>query len=68
MRSSKNLKGLKCPTKYNSSAIDEFLIIFLVAAKAKGVSYFKIFLNLIKEVKTYLGLKILNMMDQNSND
>ena len=25
----------------NSTAIDEFLLIFLVAAKAKGVSYFK---------------------------
>ena len=25
----------------NSSAIDEFLLIFLLAAKAKGVSYFK---------------------------
>ena len=27
--------------KLNSSAIDEFLLIFLVTAKAKGVSYFK---------------------------
>ena len=27
--------------KLNSGAIDEFLCIFLVAAKAKGVSYFK---------------------------
>ena len=25
----------------NSSAIDEFLVIFLVAAKSKGVSFFK---------------------------
>ena len=25
----------------NSAAIDEFLIIFLVAAKANGISYFK---------------------------
>ena len=29
------------PNKLNSGAIDEFLIIFLVAAKAKGISYFK---------------------------
>ena len=41
VKSSNNLKAIKCPTKYNSSAIDEFLIIFLVAAKSKGISYFK---------------------------
>ncbi len=41
IKSSKNLQSIKCPTKLNSSAIDEFLLIFLVAAKAKGVSYFK---------------------------
>ena len=39
--SSKNLNSINCPVKLNSGAIDEFLIIFLVAAKAKGVSYFK---------------------------
>jgi 3-phosphoshikimate 1-carboxyvinyltransferase len=39
--SSKNIKGINCPAKLNSGAIDEFLVIFLVAAKAKGVSYFK---------------------------
>ena len=38
---SKNLKSINCPKKYNSSAIDEFLVIFLVAAKSKGVSIFK---------------------------
>ena len=36
-----NLKSINCPAKLNSSAIDEFLIIFLVAARAKGVSSFK---------------------------
>jgi 3-phosphoshikimate 1-carboxyvinyltransferase len=41
VKSTKNLNGINCPTKYNSSAIDEFLVIFLVAAKSKGVSYFK---------------------------
>ncbi len=41
IKSSKNLKAINCPTKLNSGAIDEFLVIFLVAAKAKGVSYFK---------------------------
>ena len=39
--STKNIKSINCPTKLNSGAIDEFLVIFLVAAKAKGISYFK---------------------------
>ena len=39
--SAKNLKAINCPPKLNSGAIDEFLVIFLVAAKAKGVSYFR---------------------------
>ena len=39
--STKNLKSINCPAELNSGAIDEFLVIFLVAAKAKGVSYFK---------------------------
>ena len=42
VKSSKNLKGINCPTNLNSSAIDEFLVIFLVAAKSKGVSFSKI--------------------------
>tara|TARA_Y100000768_G_C23953017_1_gene671221 strand:+ start:324 stop:1649 length:1326 start_codon:yes stop_codon:yes gene_type:complete len=37
----KNIKAINCPPKLNSGAIDEFLVIFLVAAKAKGISYFK---------------------------
>ena len=41
VKSVKSYKAINCPKKYNSSAIDEFLIIFLIAAKAKGVSYFK---------------------------
>ena len=40
VESPKRLKSITCPTKLNSGAIDEFLVIFLVAAKAKGVSYF----------------------------
>ena len=35
------IKSINCPSKLNSGAIDEFLVIVLVAAKAKGVSYFK---------------------------
>ena len=41
VKSSKNLKGINCPANLNSSAIDEFLVIFLIAAKSKGVSFFK---------------------------
>ena len=41
VQSKKKLNSIICPTKLNSSAIDEFLIIFLVAAKAKGISKFK---------------------------
>ncbi len=39
--SAKNIKAINCPPKLNSGAIDEFLVIFLVAAKAKGISYFR---------------------------
>ena len=39
--SAKNIKAINCPPKLNSGAIDEFLVIFLVAAKAKGVSFFR---------------------------
>ena len=39
--STKNIKAINCPPALNSGAIDEFLVIFLVAAKAKGVSYFR---------------------------
>ena len=41
VKSPKKIKSINCPTYLNSGAIDEFLIIFLVAAKAKGISYFK---------------------------
>ena len=41
VESSKNIKSFNCPSSLNSSAIDEFLVIFLVAAKAKGISSFK---------------------------
>ena len=41
IKSSKSIKPINCPPSLNSSAIDEFLVIFLVAAKANGISYFK---------------------------
>ena len=64
IKSSKKLKAINCPTKLNSSAIDEFLVIFLVAAKAKGISYFKDVseLNQKESPRLNWGSKILNMM------
>jgi len=64
IKSSKNLKSINCPTNLNSSAIDEFLIIFLVSAKAKGISYFKNLseLNEKESPRLKLGSKILNMI------
>ena len=41
IKSTKELKPINCPIKLNSAAIDEFLLIFLLAAKARGISYFK---------------------------
>ena len=41
VESSKNIKGFSCPASLNSAAIDEFLVIFLIAVKAKGISSFK---------------------------
>ena len=64
IESSKNLKSINCPIELNSSAIDEFLVIFLVAAKAEGVSYFKNLseLNQKESPRLIWGSKILNMM------
>ena len=41
VKSKNNLKSINCPKKLNSFAIDEFLVIFLAASKAKGISSFK---------------------------
>jgi len=64
IKSSKNLKAINCPPELNSSAIDEFLIIFLIAARAKGVSHFKNLseLNQKESPRLDFGSKILNMM------
>ena len=64
VKSVKSLKAINCPSSLNASAIDEFLIIFLAAAKAKGVSYFKNLseLNQKESPRLKLGSKILNMM------
>ena len=64
IKSSNSLKAINCPPELNSSAIDEFLIIFLAAARAKGISYFKNIseLNQKESRRLDLGSKILNMM------
>ena len=63
-QSSKNLNSINCPTKLNSGAIDEFLLIFLCAAKASGISYFKNLaeLNQKESPRLIWGAKILNKM------
>ena len=62
--SAKKIKAINCPSKLNSGAIDEFLIIFLVAAKADGISKFKNIGELNKKESPRLkwGEKILNKM------
>ena len=64
VKSTGSLKSINCPVKLNSSAIDEFLLIFLIAAKSKGISYFKNLseLNQKESPRLKLGSKILNTM------
>ena len=64
IKSTKNIKAINCPSRLNSSAIDEFLLIFLLAAKAKGVSFFKDLSELNEKESPRLkwGSKILNKM------
>ena len=64
VKSPNKLKSINCPSYLNSGAIDEFLIIFLVAAKCNGISYFKDLseLNQKESPRLKLGSKILNLM------
>ena len=64
VKSTMNLKSINCPQKLNSSLIDEFLLVFLVAAKAKGVSFFNNLAELNQKESPRLkwGSKILKMM------
>ncbi len=71
--SAKNIKAINCPPALNSGAIDEFLVIFLVAAKAKGISYFKNVgelnqkesprLKWAEKILAYLGVKTITTND-----
>ena len=69
IKSVKSIKPINCPVKLNASAIDEFLVIFLLAAKAKGISYFKNLEELNKKESPRLiwGSKILNKMGVKTN-
>ena len=64
VKSQSNLKKIDCPSRLNSNLIDEFLIIFLVAAKARGVSSFSKLDELDKKEspRLKLGSKLLNQM------
>ena len=64
VKSSQKIKKINCPASLNSSAIDEFLIIFLIAAKANGISNFKNLdeLNKKESPRLNIGLKFLNMI------
>ena len=62
IKSCKLIKPINCPVSLNARAIDEFLVIFLMAAKANGVSYFKGLSELNKKESPRLkwGSKILS--------
>ena len=64
VKSKNNLKGIDCPENLNSSAIDEFLVIFLVAAKARGVSTFRNLseLNKKESPRLEMAIKFLKMI------
>ena len=65
IKSTKNFKSINCPEKLNSSAIDEFLLIFLVAAtKTKGISTFKELgeLNKKESPRLNIAIKFLRMI------
>ena len=58
IKSTKNFRSINCPENLNSSAIDEFLLIFLIAAKSNGISKFKNLGELNKKESPRLDLAI----------
>ena len=64
VKNTNSIKSINCPSNLNTAAIDEFLIIFLVAAKANGISIFKNLseLNQKESPRLKWGSKILNLM------
>ena len=65
VKSKRKLKAINLDPKLNSTAIDEFLLIFLTACVCKGVSTFKNLSELNKKESKRLdwGIKILRMMN-----
>ncbi len=64
VQSQRKINPINCPIKFNSQAIDEFLLVFLVAAKANGISYFKNLseLNQKESPRLLWGTEILRQM------
>ena len=64
VKSKENLKAINLDPKINSSAIDEFLLIFLAASQCSGISTFNSLSELNKKESRRLdwGIKILNMI------
>ena len=64
VKSQTSLKKINCPPILNSNLIDEFLIIFLAAAKANGISSFTNLgeLNKKESPRLKLGSKLLNQL------
>ena len=74
VESTNKLKSINCNSNLNSSAIDELILCFLVAAKAKGISTFKDLAELNKKESPRLDItiKFLRMIGikvlRNKND
>tara|TARA_B100001250_G_scaffold407275_1_gene427767 strand:+ start:912 stop:2237 length:1326 start_codon:yes stop_codon:yes gene_type:complete len=64
VKSVKKFKPINCPSDLNSSAIDEFLVIFLIAAKANGISIFNNLneLNKKESPRLDIAIKFLSMI------
>ena len=64
VESNNKLKPINCPVSLNSSAIDEFLVIFLAASKAQGISQFKNLgeLNKKESPRLDIAIKFLRMI------
>ena len=64
VKSTEYFKPINCPENLNSSAIDEFLLIFLIAAKSKGISSFKNLseLNKKESPRLEIAIKFLKML------
>ena len=64
VKSQPRLKKINCPASLSSNLIDEFLIIFLAAAKANGISKFSNLSELDKKEspRLKLGSKLLNQL------